>query len=48
MFFVMPMKTKGEIYDKLIDFQIWIENLSNWKIKYICSGGELRSNAFDV
>lgn len=42
------MKTKGEIYKKLVDFQIWIENLSDRKIKYICSGGELKSNAFDA
>ena len=48
MFFVLPMKTKGEIYDKLVDFWIWIEKLSDRKIKCICSGGELRSNAFDA
>ena len=25
MFFVLPMKTKKKIYDKLVDFRIWIE-----------------------
>ncbi len=35
MFFVLPMKTKREIYDKLVDFQTWFENLSNRKIKCI-------------
>ncbi len=29
-------------------FRTWIENLSNRKIKCICSGGELGSNAFDT
>ena len=48
MFFVLPMKTKGEIYDKLVDFRTWIENLADQKIKCIRSGGELRSNAFDT
>ena len=48
MFFVLPMKTKKEIYDKLVDFQIWIEKLSDRKIKCICLGGEFRSNAFNV
>lgn len=48
MFFMLPMKTKKEIYDKLIDFWIWIEKLSDWKIIYIRLGGEFRSNAFDV
>ena len=42
------MKTKREIHDKLVDFRTWIENLSNQKIKYIRSGGEMRSNAFDT
>ncbi len=35
MFFVLPMKTKGEIYDQLVKFRTWIENLSDWKIKCI-------------
>ena len=48
MFFVLTMKTKREIYDKLVDFRIWIEKLSDWKIKCICLGGELKSNAFDT
>ena len=48
MFFVLSMKTKEEIYDNLMDFRIWIEKLSDWKIKCIHLGGELRSNAFDV
>lgn len=26
MFFILPMKTKGEIYDKLVDIWTWIEN----------------------
>ena len=47
-FFVLPMKTKGEIYNKLVDFRTWIENLADQKIKCIRSGGELRSNAFDL
>ncbi len=48
MFFVLPMKTKGEIYDKLVDFQTWIENLSNWKINCIRSEGKPKSNAFNI
>ena len=48
MFFVLPIKTKGEIYDKLIDFRTWIENLSNRKIKCIWSGEEVRSNTFEA
>ena len=48
MFFILPMMTRGEIYDKLVDFRTWIENLSNRKIKCIRSGGELGSNAFDT
>ena len=45
---MLPMKTKEEIYDKLVDFRIWIEKLSDRKIKCIRLGGELRSNAFDA
>ena len=48
MFFVLPMKTKRKIYDKLVNFRIWIEKLLDRKIKYICLGGELRSNVFDA
>lgn len=48
MFFVMPIQIKRKIYDKLVNFQFGIENLSNRKIKYIRLGGDLRSNAFDV
>lgn len=48
MFFVLSMKTKEEIYDKLVDFWIWIENLLDWKIKYIHSKEELKSNIFDI
>ena len=48
MFFVLPVKIKGEIYDKLVDFWTWIKNLADRKIKYICSKGELKSNAFDI
>ena len=48
MFYVLPMKTKGKIYDKFVDFRTWIANLSNRKIKCICLGGELRSNAFEA
>ena len=45
---MLPIKTKKKIYDKLIDFRIWIEKLSDWKIKYICLKGELKSNIFDA
>ena len=48
MFVMLLMKTKEEINDKLVDFRIWIENLSDRKIKCIRSERELRSNAFDV
>lgn len=48
MFFVLPIKTKKEIYDKLVDFRIWIENLLGLKIKYIYLEKDLKSNLFDV
>lgn len=48
MVFVLPMKTKKEIYNKLRDFWTWIKNLADQKIKYMCSGGKLRSNAFNI
>lgn len=47
MFFVLLIKTKGEIYDKLMDFRAWIKNLADRKIKYIYFERELRSNALD-
>lgn len=48
MFFLLPIKTKREIYDKLIDFWTWIKNLADRKIKCIYSRRELRSNALDL
>lgn len=48
MFSILLIKTKGEIYDKLIDFRIWIKNLLDRKIKCICLRRKLRSNIFDV
>lgn len=47
MFFVLPIKTKKEIYNKLMDFWTWIENLADWKIKQICLEKKLKSNTFD-
>ena len=29
IFFMLLIKNKREIYDKLVDFRIWIEKLSN-------------------
>lgn len=48
MIFMLLIKTKKEVYDKLVDFQTWIENRINQKIKYIYSKGGLRSNVFDT
>ncbi len=36
------------MYDKVVDFSTWIENLSNRKINCIRLGRELRRNAFDT
>lgn len=41
-------KTKKDIYNKLMDFWIQIENLLNQKFKCICLKNKLRNNAFDV
>lgn len=48
MFFMLQIKTKKEIYNKLVDFRIWIENLSYQKIKYIYLEKKPRNNAFDT
>lgn len=48
MFYVLLMKTKREIYDKLVDFWTWIKILIDQKIKCIYSREELRSNALNT
>lgn len=47
MFFVLLIKIKEEIYNKLVDFRIWIEKLTDRKIKYIYLGKELKNYVFD-
>lgn len=48
MFFVLSIKTKGEIYDKLANIWIWIKKLLDQKIKYICLNKDFRNNIFNV
>lgn len=48
MFCVLPIETKREINNKLLNFQIEIKNLLNQKIKYIYLRRKMRNNAFDA
>lgn len=47
VFIRLLMKTKKKIYNKLVNFQIQIENLLNQKIQYIYSKWEFRNNVFN-
>ncbi len=48
MFFLLPVKIKKEIFNKLVDIQIWIDNLLYQKIEFIFLRRKLKNNALNI